>query len=228
MQIARATGPQAAARKYDILTALLVLGQYDHGTHGRLAQRLALLITARFSWRTETFCVGVRELGKLWGVTERTAKREMAQLRTFGWISVHRAATRGRVAEHRIHIAAVLNDTRQFWDAVGPDFAARMGQGGEPEDQTVVPFPTARAASAPVSAEGTLWPAIAEALNAADAALYQTWFAKLAEADCGGGCLTLTAPSAFVRSYIETHLRQRLIAAARLVQPSLRELLIIC
>lgn len=228
MHIAKATGPRAASLKYDILTALLVLGQQDSGVDGRLAGRLALLITARFSWRSETFRVGVRELGKLWAVTERTAKRELAQMRARGWISILRAATRGRVAEHRVHLDEVLDATKPCWASVGPDFVERMGQGGSTSDpvQTVVPFP-GKPAPTP-AADGSLWSAVSQVLHAGDAALYSAWFAKLHEVSCEDGCLTLAAPSPFVRSYVETHLRVRLLSAVTAVDGGLREVRVIC
>ncbi len=228
MQIAKATGPRAASLKYDILTALLVLAQADSGVDGRLAGRLALLITARFSWRTETFRVGVRELGQLWSVTERTAKRELAQMRAHGWVSVQRTATRGRVAEHRIHLDQVLEATKSCWVAVGPDFVERMGQGGKASDpaRTVVPFPGQLGPSP--ATDGSLWSAVSHMLHAGDAALYSAWFAKLHEVSCEDGCLTLAAPSPFVRSYIETHLRVRLLSAVTAVDGGLREVRLIC
>ena len=228
MQIAKATGPRAASLKYDILTALLVLGQADSGVDGRLASRLALLITARFSWRTETFRVGVRELGQLWSVTERTAKRELAQMRAKGWVSVARAATRGRVAEHRIHLDVVLAATRGSWAAVGPDFEERMGQGGQTATapQTVVPFP-GKSVAAPV-ADGSGWAAVSSMLHDSDPSAYAAWFAKLQEVSCHDGVLVLAAPSAFVRSYVENHLRLRLLGAVTATDGGLREVRVIC
>ena len=119
MQQLKATGPRAAALKYDILTALMSLGLSDKGVDGRLAQRLALLITARFSWRTETFSVGTREIARMWSVTERTAKRELALMRARRWITVQRAPARGRVTEHRVQMTQVLEATRMCWPLVG-------------------------------------------------------------------------------------------------------------
>ncbi len=72
------TGPGSAALKYDILTALLVTAAQGEATEARLALRLSLLITARFTWRSGTFSVGRREMARMWGVTERTANREIA------------------------------------------------------------------------------------------------------------------------------------------------------
>lgn len=227
MQYAKATGPRAAALKYDILTALLSLAAHDKGVDGRLAQRLALVITARLSWKTETFCVGIRELGQLWAVTERTAKRELAHMRARDWISVTRAARRGQVTVHRVNIAQVMSATQTCWDAVGPDFAERMGQGGpQPQpDQTVVPFRKPET-GAPVLPAGGLWSEVAAYLDQSDPALYRAWLSKLTEVESGAGRLVLAAPSPFIASYVKTHLLDKLGAAAVQVDPSIRAVVI--
>lgn len=221
MRATKAIGPGAAALKYDILTALLSLSVHDAGVEGRLAQRLALLITARFSWRTETFAVGIQELARLWSVTDRTAKREMAQMRARGWITVERAARRGRVAEHRIHLQVLMDSTRLYWPAVGPDFVLRMGQGGEAPDETVVPFPAGgKAMDAPVP-DGSVWSAASVLLHAQDAALHAAWFARLAQAEAGQGRLELVAPSRFAASYVQAHLTGRILAAVTQIDPGI-------
>lgn len=221
MQQIKATGPRAAALKYDILTALLSLSLHDKAVDGRLAGRLALLVTARLSWRTETFSVGIREIARLWSVTERTAKRELALMRARNWITVHRAATRGRVTEHRVNIADVLDATRLCWPNVGPDFVARMGQGGQPPDadETVVPFPACKAL--PPVPDGSVWSAAAVLLHHSNPAHYKAWFAQLREVECRGGRIVLAAPSRFVGNYVMTHFKGRLLAAVSNIDPSL-------
>lgn len=227
MQQSKATGPRAAALKYDILTALLSLSMHDKGVDGRLAQRLALLITARLSWRTETFCVGIREIARLWCVTERTAKRDLALMRARHWIVVQRAATRGRVTEHRVNIADVLVATRMCWPAVGPDYVERMGQGGQaaPPDQTVVPFPTSQ--MQPPAPDGTLWGQAARLIHDSDPALFAAWFGQLHEVESGAGRLVLAAPSRFIGNYVETHLMGKLLAAVTQVDAGLRDIRVI-
>ena len=96
MQVKRAVGQGSHVVKYDILSALLVLAAQGDTAQGRLALRLSLLITARYDWQRDRFNVGLREIARLWGVTERTTKREMAQLRALGWITVTRVAARGQ------------------------------------------------------------------------------------------------------------------------------------
>jgi len=90
-------GRDAAARKYDIITALgayaLAGGKHDH----RLVLRFITLVTARYNWARNELAVGQREIAQLWSVDERTVKREMAKLRGCGWLVVKRQGARGRV-----------------------------------------------------------------------------------------------------------------------------------
>jgi len=228
MRATKAVGPGAAALKYDILTALLSLSVHDDGVDGRLSHRLALLITARFSWRTETFAVGIHELARLWSVTDRTAKREMAQMRARGWISVARAARRGRVAEHRIHIQVVLDATRPCWPSVGQDFVLRMGQGGETVDQTVVPFPTGGKPTAAPVPDGSVWSAASMLLHEQNAAVHASWFAGLVQAGVEQGKLELVAPTRFAASYVQTHHLAQIIAVVTTIDPTITTVSISC
>jgi hypothetical protein len=214
MRAIRATGRQAASVKYDILTALLALGQHDGGAGGRLATRLALLITARFNWQSESMAVGQREIARLWGVTERTAKREMAAMKARRWLTVRRGAARGRVTVHGLDLDRLLADTAPVWDAVGPDSAARMAPQPEPAapGSHVVPF--GRAGEAPED-DGTLWAAASARLWREDAAMHAAWFARLADAGRAGDRVRLAAPSSFVASYVVANLADRLLAALR-------------
>lgn len=226
MQQVKATGPRAAALKYDILTALLSLSLHDKGVDGRLAQRLALLMTARLSWRTETFSVGTREIARLWSVTERTAKRELALMRARRWITVQRAPARGRVTEHRIQLTNVLDATRISWPAVGSDFVARMGQGPNEQvpDQTVVPFRAGR--EAPPVPDGSLWSAVSLTIFDNDPALHGAWFGQLSEISQEGARLVLAAPSPFVMNYVRTHLAGQLLAAVTRIDPTVRDVVV--
>jgi hypothetical protein len=219
MQV-KVTGPKAAVVKYDILTALMTLGLHDKGIDGRLAQRLALLITARFNWQSETFCVGLREIARMWSVTERTTKRELALMRARGWIAVHRSAARGRVTEHRVNLHSVLEATRVCWPLVGPDFVARMGQGPDekPVEKNVIPFVQAEIV-APQN-DGTVWSAASRLIYDNDPAIHVAWFSKVTEIGREGTVLELAAPSAFVARYIETHYSGRILAAVTSCDPS--------
>lgn len=219
MHIARPVGRQAASRKYDLLTALGV-----HACHGdkhlqRLVLRFITLIVARYNWQNDEIAVGQREIAALWGVDERTVKRDLAKLRAMGWLVQHRAAVRGRVATHGIDLVAILAATRGQWDAVGPDFAERMrgpqaaAHAPPPAPTNVVTFP----AATPVPPDATegLWARAQLRLMAEDPALYSAWFRPLTEVMASAGTVELAAPSRFHASFVTTHHLARILGALR-------------
>lgn len=214
MTQARPVGRMAAVRKYDLLTALgshaLALGPSDQ----RRILRLITLLTARYDWQKDLLATGQREIARLWSCDERTVKREMARLRELGWLDLVRGAVRGRVAEYRLNLAAVLGATEDGWDRVGPDFVARQ-RGPEPEAEpssTVVPFPLRGAL---VPSGHASWDQISRQLHGEDPSAYAFWLARLVPSVSEAGELILTAPGKFHAHYIETHLLARLQAAAR-------------
>lgn len=221
------TGPGAAAVKYDLVTALLVLAAQGPPVEARLALRLSLTITARYNWRTGTFSVGLKELASLWGVTDRTAKREIAAMRAQNWLRVSRPAARGRVASYAIEFETVLRATMPFWAAVGPDYAARMVGVPEPDTPTNV-VPLRQVTPEAPEPNGTCWPKAAKLLREQDPATYGAWFAHLRVADHEAGVLTLVAPSRFVADYVRTHFQTRLQAVlAQAGEGGLREVRIV-
>lgn len=208
------TGPGAASVKYDILTALLVTSTRGDAVTARLALRLSLLITARFNWRQGTFAVGQREMARMWGVTERTAKREIAEMRARGWLAVTVPAARGRVTRHSICFDVVLRDTLPHWDAVGRDFAARMSDAPEPtavETSNVVPLH--REESVVPDEAGIGWAEAASQLRRQDPSVFNAWFAALVPKALDGGLVTLLAPNRFQAEYVRTHYHTRLLEA---------------
>ena len=138
MVFAKPVGRGASARKYDLLTAMGAYALSQGKGPQRLVLRLITLVTARYNWARDELAVGQREIARLWSCDERTVKREMAKLRAMGWLIVRRQGVRGRVTEYSLAIDHILEDTRERWDAVGPDFALRMN--GEPASD-VVPLP---------------------------------------------------------------------------------------
>lgn len=218
-------GSSAGAAKYDVLTALLVMASRGEAVEARLALRLSLLITARFNWRKGVFAVGQKELARMWGVTERTVKREMAELRARGWIEVAIPAARGRVAEHWIHFDAVLGETMRYWTAVGPDFAARLIGAPKPEGQESNVIPLRE--EAPLLTESGLWSRIANHLRAQDPAVYEAWFSQLVYVDVEQGVLKLMAPTRFLANYISSHYQGHLLGAALAQDCLVREIKVI-
>lgn len=220
-------GPGASAIKYDILTALLAMASCGDPGAGRLAVRLSLLITARFNWRQGTFAVGQRELARMWGVTERTAKREMAEMKRRGWIALQVPAARGRVAVHRIDLQRLLRETAPYWQTVGPDFAARMA--GNPPEPDVPAAGNVIPLHAPVSTEdgSDTWRRVSAYLKSQVPSMHAAWLADLTAEETETGTLILTAPSTFVANYVQTHFANRLRAAIAMEEAAIRDVRII-
>ena len=213
MQRIRAVGREAAAKKYDILSAMMAHALAGGQPDQRLVLRLMALITTRYNWQNNELAIGQREIARLWCVDERTVKRDMARLRSLGWITVKRPGARGRVSVLGLDLDRILLDTRPAWPNIGPDYVERMDgatAGAAPADRRVVPF--RRPELGP--AEG-IWGAARAHLAAEDRALFDAWFAGLADGGTEGGCLTLIAPSRFHAAYLRTHLLERLRTAVR-------------
>lgn len=218
MLVTKPVGRDAATKKYDILSALLAYGLSQDKHRQRLIMRLMALITTRYNWQRDELSMGQAEIAKLWSVDTRTVKREMAKLRALGWLVEKRAAARGRVAVHGIALDQIMLDTKPMWEAIGPDFIARVapqevkaGQGSN-----VVPL---RPASAPV-ADGSLWAEAQAVFHGQDAAGYAAWVEKLTVVEVGQGVLHLMAPSRFHARYVATHLVERLSVIVRRIDPS--------
>ena len=193
----RANGPGASAFKYDLLTALGAHACAGDKHRQRQALRLMVLITARYDWRSDMLTTGQREIAALWSVDERTVKREVARLREMGWLVLKRPAARGRVACHGLGVAAILADTRLAWDAVGPDFVARLA-GPQPVSDKVIAFPAPDMPAGP-------WGRVAAAWAKTDPATHLAWIAPLRCDGIVDGLLILRAPSAFHATYVRTH-----------------------
>lgn len=206
----RITGPGASSLKYDILTALLVAAAHADAATGRLAIRLSLLITARFNWRQGTFAVGQREIARMWGVSERTAKREIAELRARSWIRIDVPAARGRVAAYTVEFDQLMRVTEPYWTAVGPDFVARLSKTPEQPASNVIPLHAS--ADQPID-DGTFWSKACRVLHKENPAIYQAWIAPLTFVDTETGVLTLMAETRFAATYVDTNLSDRILRA---------------
>ncbi|WP_227271360.1 hypothetical protein [Roseobacter weihaiensis] len=217
-------GRGAAARKYDLLTALGAFALAQDKFDQRRALRLMTLITARYNWARDELAVGQREIARLWSVDERTVKREMALLRARGWLVVRRQGARGRVTQYGLGIDQILRDTEPQWPAVGSDFELRMG-GADPAK--VVALPVSGAVPAPDITSGTEWALAQALLHAEDAASYAAWLAALERAERAGGRLTLRAPSRFHAVYVQTHLERRVLLALREIDAEISELRVV-
>jgi len=223
MQLVKPVGRNAAARKYDLLTAL---GAYAlaHDKHRqRSVLRLMTLVTARYNWQRDELAVGQREIARMWSVDERTVKRELAKLRGLGWLAVKRAGARGRVTVYGLQIDAVLQDTSDHWDKVGPDYAVRM-QGASADEGNVVPMVPKGQVSAPDISGGDEWSLAQAVLFQEDPSLYAAWLKGLTRAERVGGRLTLKAPSRFHAAYVQTHLMGRVLGVVQSVDADVSDL----
>jgi hypothetical protein len=143
-----------------------------------------------------------------------------------GWLEVTRQGARGRVGEYALGIDRILADTKARWEAVGPDFALRMGEA--PPAPDVVALPVRGAVPAPdISAVGTEWALAQALLHAEDAGVYGAWLRHLQRRERAGGRLTLAAPSRFHAAYVETHLKGRVLAACQAVDGDVAEVLVV-
>lgn len=217
-------GRAAAARKYDLLTAMGAFALSQGKGPQRLVLRLMTLITARYNWARDELAVGQREIARLWDCDERTVKREMAKLRGMGWLEVRRQGARGRVTEYALGIDRILADTKVRWDAVGPDFALRMGDAPPPH---VVPLPVRGEVPAPDISRGTEWALAQAILHNEDAATYGAWLRHLVRQERTGGRLVLRAPSRFHAAYVERHFKESLTTACQAVDEGVAEVLVV-
>lgn len=224
MRATKLAGPEAASQKYDILTALGCHALTGPAGVQRLVLRFLTLVTARYNWRMGQLHVGQREIARLWSVDERTVKREMARLRTLGWITLESPARRGRVASYALDLGAIRAATRAAWPRVGEDFEARMGGGGVRvrRNRRPVPAPGHRGGIVPCRPGGRGRRGVGRCLepDAPDASgrrcgRLRQLVRRAAQPGQGRGPLVLVAPSAFHASYVRTHYAERLAAAAR-------------
>lgn len=221
MQGARAVGRNAAALKYDILTALGSHGCAGDKYRQRLVLRFITLIVARYNWQSDEIATGQQEMAQMWAVDARTVKRDIAALRELGWLVQKRPAARGRVAVHGLGTAAILQSTQKDWARVGSDFVSRMEPqpAAQPSTTNVIVFPAAP--------EGNgLWDRVQGILRRENPELYQAWFAILTEVCLSDGVLTLHAPSRFHASFLTTHHRNRIEVLVQSVDPDAHSVVI--
>lgn len=210
MQVIKPVGRESAAKKYDILSAMMAHALAGDQNRQRLVLRLMALITTRYNWQRNELAIGQREIARLWCVDERTVKRDMVRLKGQGWLIVKRQGARGRVSVLGLDLERIMLDTRPEWPNIGEDYVARVGGQPVPADRTVIPF---RRDMAPAVG---LWGQARALLEGEDPALFQAWIAPLTDLGVEGGCLTLLAPSRFHATYLRTHLMGRLrVAVAR-------------
>ena len=218
----RFVGPHAAEAKYDVLTALSLIAFEAGGAMQVSVLRLIGLITARYDWRADQLCVPQRDMARMWGVTERTAKREVR-----AWVSARlmirtRVGVRGRAGAYRLDLVEIRARAASLWARIGPDYVARMTPA--PVAAEPVPQPPPEAPEA-VPAQGS-WAAVGRRLRLADAAAHRAWFAGLRPESDDGRLLELSAPTRFAASYVETHFGRALHEAVEAEMGPRRRILV--
>ncbi len=219
MQVAKPVGRNAPALKYDILSALAVHALSGDKHRHRSVLRIMTLITTRYNWRSNELSIGREEIARLWSVNERTVKREMAKLRSAGWIAVKRPAARGRVAVYELDLKQIMLDTMEAWPVIGTDFQERMQQKPE-RDTNVVPFQSKPSIPPPQGED--VWTQVQSILHERDPELWSSWFKHLNEAERAGGVAILIAPTRFMADYIAQKWSGRVLAAYSRVDSSVR------
>ena len=223
MQLPRPVGREAASRKYDILSALMAFALSRDKHVQRQILRIMALITSRYNWQRDELTMGQGEIARLWSVDERTVKREMARLRAQGWLVLKRQGARGRVSIYGMDLNRMLEDTRPAWPLIGEDFISRLEPPEAQGASNVVPL---RAALSP-ALDGSVWAAAQALLQTDDAAIYGAWFHSLTDAGLEANALTLAAPTRFHATYVTTNLKEKLLAALRRADPSIRDVRVV-
>lgn len=223
MENGRVTGAGSSATKYDILTALTVAGLNGDGRDQVSMARLTSLITARYNWRIDELSMGQREMASLWGVGDRTVKREIKRWLETGLLIVRRSGVRGRVAAYRLNMSRICDVTEPIWHLVGTDFCERM-QRLRPGGDRVIRLDKIRATQAlPECAEG--WDQVRQQLASIFPAQFEAWIAPLAAHD-DGSQIVLEARSAFAAEYVKTHFGRDIVDAIAAVWEAPRDILI--
>lgn len=220
----RPSGQGAATRKYDLLTALGAHACGGSKFQQRLVLRFMTIITARYNWQRDELTMGRAEIARLWQVDERTVKREIAKLKLCGWLVVKRAAARGRVTVYGIDWDRVLEDTRDAWACVGPDFEMRIAEirGATPDNaeaRKVVAFPAPSAGDAE-------WDRALAYLAREEPAFSAHWLTPLRRVGVSGGILELEAPSAFHAQYLMSQAATRLLRAVQMAAPQVHRVIV--
>lgn len=193
--------------KYDVLTALSVLGLHGSPARQISMMRLCALITARYNWKLDHFCVGQPEMARMWHVTERTVKREIKRWVDDRLLICVRKGVRGRVGAYRLNLLRVYEVSRDVWMAVGTDYAERMEglQPASPSSVVQVDFAKPAQDDTPTVDDGTSWYAVSQRLKTLYPGKHRNWFAPLRFISDKDGRYTLAARSGFVVRYLETH-----------------------
>jgi len=218
MDAKKLTGPNAGSIKYDLITAMSVLGLAGKPSLQTSMTRLIALVTARYNWFRDEVTVGQRDIAKMWSVDQRTVKREMKRLLEAEILVKVRHGVRGRVAAYRLNYREIVNLSEPHWTLVGPDFVERMSTLYPRSAVKVVKVDFGKKppeSNIPLTGDRSGWRKTCQILRASDESVFQNWYNKLTFKSIVDNELILTAPNNFIAQYILTHLEGLLLLAAQ-------------
>ena len=218
MDAKKLTGPNAGSIKYDLITAMSVLGLAGKPSLQTSMTRLIALVTARYNWFRDEVTVGQRDIAKMWSVDQRTVKREMKRLLEAEILVKVRHGVRGRVAAYRLNYREIVNLSEPHWTLVGPDFVERMSTLYPRSAVKVVNVDFGKKtpeSNIPLTGDRSGWRKTCQILRASDESVFQNWYNKLTFKSIVDSELILTAPNNFIAQYILTHLEGLLLLAAQ-------------
>lgn len=168
--------------------------------------------------------MGQTEMARLWGVSERTAKREIKLWLDRGFLVCSRPGVRGRVAAYRLNLARVLEVSEPYWPAIGSDFVDRMtaSDAPPPSDRKVVQLDNHRAQNV-TSDPADPWLAVKQSLSDGQPEVYSSWLSQLEYERLGVSTVRVTAPSRFVASYVNGHYLGAIERAIQVTHPEVSQ-----
>ena len=205
MDVKRLTGIHAGSLKYDLLTALSILGLHGTTRQQIAMNRLITTITARYNWRQDEFSVGQRDLARMWNITERTVKREIKYWIDSGLVICKRQGVRGRVAAYRLNYPQIFTLSESYWSSVGPDFVERMSVNNPIKNAEIVQIDFTAKDREPQTTNGS-WRNVCRRLRGLHPAVFKSWISQLVFQSEEDHVLTLEAPSKFVAQYVHANL----------------------
>ncbi|QDY71283.1 hypothetical protein [Qingshengfaniella alkalisoli] len=180
--------------------------------------RLVALVTARYNWQRDEVSIGQAELSGLWGVTDRTVKREIKRLIESGYLIRTREGVKGRVAAYRLNHHFIAQVSQGCASSIGSDFAARVQSQRPVEQEQPKVLQLAefvdRQQNRKIPENGTPWSQVCSLLKSRDPANYANWYSRL-DGTAEGVTLVLEAQGGFLSGYVATHLADTLEQATR-------------
>ncbi len=211
----RLVGPNAAVRKYDLLTAIALAALHGGALTPTQGLRLVAFVTAYYDWTRDEAAVGQEALMRLWGVSKRTVIRDLAAFRALGVLRLLAPGRRGRVAVYRLGHDAIGVLSAGRWDGAGAAFSARMGATADPAGrQGAAAGPWTDPSDEADGAPGAWAMVKARLAHALPEAAMARWIAPLRAREEPGEVLRLSAPSRFHAAYVEREHGDRIAAAA--------------